>query len=165
MAFKQIKTDRLLIRRLSLEDAKALSRYRSCPKVAKFQSWNVFSEGEATKLIKDVETSDPKLENMWFQFGLEFVKTGQLIGDIGFLNSDKDGKSWIGFTIDSNFWRQGFGAEAVEKVLQYYQEMGTSEVWASIDPNNVSSQKLLEKLCFKLSEKKPGDLIFHKKLV
>ncbi len=163
MKFNFIKTERLTIRRLKIEDAKAISIYRSAPEVAEFQSWENYSKPEAIKLIEKLKNSNPTNKGEWFQFGIEHSKTGELLGDIGFLNEDKNGKSWIGFTLDSKYWQQGFAHEAVSEILSYYLQIGASDVWASIDPVNISSKKLLEKLGFGLNESKPDDLIFNKK--
>jgi len=103
MKFDQIRTDRLVIRRLRIEDAKQISRYRSIPEVAEFQSWSEYSEEEAIELVEQTRGSEPDVEGKWFQFGVEDPETAVLIGDIGVLNSDEDGRSWIGFTLDSSY--------------------------------------------------------------
>jgi RimJ/RimL family protein N-acetyltransferase len=160
MKFNSIKTQRLLIRRLYPGDSKIISGYRSDPKVSEYQSWDNFSEKKALELIHQMESSEPTDKTKWFQFGIELQSNQKLIGDIGFLNSDSDGKSWVGFTLDSNFWNNGFAVEAVTAILKYYSELGISDVWASVHPENESSIKLLLKLGFSLVETKLDDLIF-----
>ncbi len=164
MKFDKLKTERLIIRRLTGKDSETISLYRSIPEVAEFQSWDNYSLEESKKLINESLSSDPSIASMWFQFGIEELNSGKLIGDIGFFNQDEDGKCWIGFTIDSSYWRKGFGSEAVREIISYYQKIGISNVWASIDPRNISSQKLLEKLGFELIESKPDDLVFCRNL-
>ena len=164
MKFKFFKTQRLIIRRLTKEDAKSISSYRSIPEVAEFQSWSSFSEVDSEKLIEESNNSDPQIKGKWFQFGIEVIKTGELIGDIGFLNSDEQGKSWIGFTLNSEFWHQGYATEAVTAILSHYADIGIHIVWASTASENHSSKKLLERLGFELSDSKPDDLIFKKQL-
>jgi RimJ/RimL family protein N-acetyltransferase len=139
MKFDSLKTERLFIRRLSKEDAQTMARYRSIPEVAEFQSWDSYSSDEAHQLIEQTEKSDPEIKGEWFQFGIEDSKTGDLIGDIGFQNTDDDAKSWVGFTLDSKHWGQGFATESVEKVISYYKDLGVELVCASIDPLNHSS--------------------------
>ncbi|RYZ63358.1 MAG: N-acetyltransferase [Proteobacteria bacterium] len=63
----------------------------------------------------------------WFQFAVELISESDLIGDIGFLNTDDEGRSWIGFTIDPKYWNQGYAAEAVVAVLNYYRDIGISK--------------------------------------
>jgi len=162
MIFDCFRTERLIIRRLKTEDAETIASYRSLPEVAEFQSWDTYSAKEAIDLIEELKNSNPTIENRWFQFGVENLQDGNLIGDIGFLNNDENGKSWVGFTLNSKYWKKGFAKEAVEAVILHYFDLGVLDVWASIDPKNNSSKKLLEKLGFVLEESKPDDLIFHK---
>lgn len=160
MKFLPLKTNRLLIRSLSLADAQALSFYRSIPEVSLYQSWKTYSLEDANKLITQMNEALPTTKGKWFQFGIELEENKNLIGDIGFLNTDEEGKSWIGFTLDSNYWNKGFAVEAVRAVLDFYASIDVTNVWASIDPANDSSKKLLLKLGFIIVEEKSDDIIF-----
>jgi RimJ/RimL family protein N-acetyltransferase len=85
----------------------------------------------------------------------------RLIGDIGFLNCDQHQKSWIGFTLYPQYRNQGFAREAVVAVLLYSTNFGITEVWASTDPANESSMKLLLSVGFELIEEKRDDIIYR----
>lgn len=156
-----IQTSRLCIRRLTSEDALLLSTYRSRPEVAEFQSWDTYTLEQAHNLINEMEKSSPDQVGKWFQFGVEFMSEKSLIGDIGVLNTDREGKSWIGFSIDSRHWKKGYAFESVKAVLDFYKSINVTNFWASIDPKNLSSHKLLLKLGFEIVESKPDDLIFR----
>ncbi|MES2803215.1 MAG: GNAT family N-acetyltransferase [Bdellovibrionota bacterium] len=162
MAFDSFSSKRLVVRRLLPEDAETISFYRSLPEVSKFQSWEQYSTQKASDLISEMKTSDPSVAGKWFQFGISLKATGELIGDIGFLNTDEHQKSWIGFTLSSTHWGNGYAIEAVEAVLSYYSSLEISKIWASTDPQNHSSAKLLKKLGFSLLESKPEDHIYFK---
>lgn len=101
MNFKVIKTSRLFIRRLKIEDPETFAHYRSLPEVARFQA--SYSLDQANGLILEMSKSDPAGLGKWFQFAIELISEDRLIGDIGFLNSDENGKSWIGFTLDPSY--------------------------------------------------------------
>ena len=160
MKFDSISTQRLVIRRLVNDDAEIISFYRSLPEVSQFQSWQQYSLQQASELISEMKMSDPSDVGKWFQFGISLKINDELIGDIGFLNTDEQQKSWIGFTLNSEHWGNGYALEAVEAVLTYYCHLGIYKVWASIDPQNHSSAKLLKKLGFSLLESKPEDHIY-----
>jgi RimJ/RimL family protein N-acetyltransferase len=162
MGFDSFTTKRLVIRRLLTEDAETMSSYRSLPEVSRFQSWEQYSIQKASELISEMKASDPSVVGKWFQFGISLKTTGELIGDIGFLNTDEHQKSWIGFTLSSAHWGKGYAIEAVEAVLAYYSSLGISKIWASTDPQNHSSGKLLKKLGFSLLESMPEDHIYFK---
>ncbi len=163
MRFEALLTDRLLIRRLGPNDAQTLSGYRGNPKVARFQT--AYSSRQAEKLIEEMSKSDPSATGRWFQFGLELRAEKQLIGDIGFLNTDEHQKSWLGFTLDPMYWGRGYATEAVQTVLAHYQKkLGIDTIWASTDPENHASMKLLRRLGFSLVDEKPNDRVFVLKL-
>jgi RimJ/RimL family protein N-acetyltransferase len=153
-------TKRLIIRRLVAQDAKTVSFYRSLPEVARFQSWDKYSIQEASELIAACGASEPCVHGRWFQFGVTLKDSGELIGDVGFLNTDERQRSWIGFTLNSIYWGQGYAIESVAAVLEYYSGLGSKKVWASIDPMNHPSEKLLRKLAFQLHESRPQDHVY-----
>lgn len=161
MTFSPLRTTRLVIRDLRPADAEALSTYRSRQEVARFQSWDTYSIQQATDLIGLMQHSTPAVKGDWYQFGVELAETGQLIGDIGVLNTDAEGKSWIGFTLDPAFWGQGLASEAVSAILKHYTGLGLLTIWASTDPLNVPSRKLLERLGFSLVEITVSDAIYR----
>lgn len=139
-----------------------MSRYRSLPEVARFQSWSECTLQQAEDLISEMEQSSPAVAGRWFQFGIELTESGTLIGDIGFLNMDEAGKCWVGFTLNSAYWGRGLAAEAVTAVLAYYSEIGISTFWASTEPANTPSRRLLEKLGFALVDDRSDDSIYQK---
>jgi ribosomal-protein-alanine N-acetyltransferase len=88
---------------------------------------------------------EPVLHN-GAQFAVVLAKSNQLIGDI-YLKEETDGV-WLGYTIAPAFARQGFAAEAIHSVLTHLKEIGQSTVYAGVEPANLASVGLLEKLGF-----------------
>lgn len=157
-----IITERLLVRAFSPNDAVALAAYRGKPEVARFQSWQEYSINQAHELIAEMESSSPDTKGKWFQFAIELQESAALIGDIGFLNTDGAGKSWIGFSLDPHYWCRGFATEAVGAVIDYYLDQGITTVWASTDPANLASRRLLRRLGFELIEENDEDAIYRR---
>ncbi len=162
MRFDFIKTKRLIIRRLMPHDAESVSHYRTLPEVAKFQS--AYSRSRVESLIQEMSVSDPSVKGKWFQFGITLDLEGVLIGDIGFLHNNQNQKSWLGFTLNPLYWRQGYATEAVQAVITYYCGLGLSSVWAAAAFENLNSIKLLKAVGFHLVEATPEELIFQKQL-
>lgn len=162
MVFESIPSTRLVIRKLVSQDAQRLSQYRNLAIVSKYQS--AWSSERASALIQELKESDPMAKGRWFQFGIELLETQELIGDIGFLNTDENGKSWIGFTLHPDHWGNGFATEAANAVLDFYSKREISTVWASTEPDNHLSAKVLYRLGFTLIESTPTDLVFCKRL-
>ncbi len=157
MRFETLKTERLTLRRLRTEDAEILANYRNLPDIARFQKSYTVTKAHA--LIQEMAKSDPSEKGKWFQFAIELTGN-RLIGDIGFLNTDENRKNWVGFTLVPEYWHCGYAAEAVHAVLKYYSGLGISSIWASTDPENFASMKLLKTLGFALVESKSDDVLF-----
>ncbi len=82
-AFREHRSDRLMIRRFRAGDAAALAAYRSDPAVARYQSWDIpFSHAQAQSFIETLEAADPDSPGEWFQFALVEAATGVHIGDV-----------------------------------------------------------------------------------
>jgi hypothetical protein len=71
VAFRERRTDRLVIRRFRAEDAATLAAYRSDPAVARYQSWDIpFSHEQAHSFIESLDTAHPDTPGEWFQFAV-----------------------------------------------------------------------------------------------
>lgn len=159
MKFESIETPRLKIRRIQINDAFEFSHYRSLPLVSRYQS--SFSLERAVALAEDLQNSEPSVTGKWFQFAVTLRNDEKLIGDIGFKNTDEDGKSWIGYTLHPDYWHQGYAREAVLAVIDYYKLLGITNIWAATAVSNENSMKLLRSVGFTLHESKPDEWIFR----
>jgi len=144
----EIKTERLILRALTLTDAPAMYSYRSAPEVMRHQSWHPTSETEIQAFIRNNRKLRFNYANTWVQLGICLKATNELIGDVGihFLPLD----NWqveIGFTISPKHQGKGFATEAVKQLLNYlFANLGKHRVIASVDPANTASIRLLERI-------------------
>ena len=155
----RIETQRLLIKRIEINDSKKMYAYRSLPEVYKYQAWRPESTVEVSEFVQKINTTKFNVSDSWFQLGIYIKTTKQLIGDIGlhFLLPDNQ-QTETGFTIDPKYQRKGYGLECVRAVIGYlFSEMKKHRIVASVDPKNIASIALLEKLgmrkegCFRKS--------------
>jgi RimJ/RimL family protein N-acetyltransferase len=140
-----LKTDRLLLRRLTPDDAGALFCYRSLPDVSRYQSFHPSAISDAAKFI-DTTANQPDIPGTWYQLGI-FEKNGAtLIGDIGihFLDS---GEVELGCTLAPGSQGQGCATEAAAAVFEYiFQSLGKRRAIFSVDPHNAPSRSLATRL-------------------
>jgi RimJ/RimL family protein N-acetyltransferase len=149
--FSGLDTPRLLVRRLQLADAQALSAYRSDPEVARFQSWTGFSSEKARQFIHSLADSTPGTPGEWFQFALQEKSSGALVGDIGLRTAaDDPALGEIGYTLARPYQGRGYAREAVRAVLAYcFEALELHRVIAVTDTRNHPSIRLLERLGFR----------------
>jgi len=147
----EINTERLILRPIKSEDAKAIFDYRSDPIANKYQGWIPKTIDEARDFVTNRVASEMDLVNTWFQFVLIEKDSNKLIGDVGIHFFDANKKQvGIGYTLDKNYQGKGYMTEALIALINYlFIDLDKHRITASIDPDNVKSIKLVEKLGFR----------------
>ncbi|MBZ9685860.1 GNAT family N-acetyltransferase [Clostridium estertheticum] len=141
-----ITTDRLLIKKLELNDRVEFFRYRSLPEVYKYQSFIPKNMNAIDDFISDIP-SNPNIPNTWFQLAIVNKNEDMLIGDIGIHFLEDNAQVEVGYTLAPRYQGQGYAIEALKAVINYlFFELKKHRITASVDPNNTKSIRLLEKL-------------------
>ncbi len=164
----EIKTERLLIRPVSIEDKESMFRYRSDSETSKYLSLIPKSvEGMAEFIGKTLSEID--VQGSWFQLVIVEQISKLLIGDIGihFLDTDSENKQVeIGYTLDKDFRGKGYATEALSSVIDFLiNTLNKHRIIASIDPTNSDSIRLIERLGFRKEAHFIESLFFHGKWV
>lgn len=151
MAFP-LETERLIIRAFCETDLEEFFAYRNDPEVAKYQGWPVpYSMENAVNFIREMKNVKLGAAGAKCQVAIELKENRRLIGDIGFIVSQKNpGQARIGYSLACAYWKNGYASEAVACMLDYFfNELSLHRVSADCDPENIASSHLLEKLGFR----------------
>ena len=145
-----LETERLQLRRLSVDDVEFILRLLNEPSFIQ----NIGDRGVRTVddargyIVKGPITSYEK-----FGFGLWMVETKSPVAPIGIcglLKRDALEDVDIGYALLPEFWSQGYALEAASAVVLYAREkLGLKRVAAVTNSDNQSSIRLLEKMGFK----------------
>jgi len=146
----ELTTDRLFIRPITIADKEDLLAYRSDAITNQYQGWIPSKLSDVEKFIGKLSPT-PNLPNTWYQLGIVERKSNKFIGDVGIHFIDpKNYQAEVGCTLDKNYQGQGFALEALRKVIDYlFTEYKKHRIIASIDPDNLSSIILVERLGFR----------------
>jgi [ribosomal protein S5]-alanine N-acetyltransferase len=142
----QIETKRLILRRLIVADAPALFRTVGDPDV--MQYW----AGGADATIRATAQRIAEIAHHWKthgfgDWGVVEKKSGSLIGLSGLHYIADMADVNIGYAFERTKWRQGFGFETCQAVLDFgFQELGLETIVAVIWPDNRASITFAEKL-------------------
>lgn len=147
----QLRSPRLVLRRLWRSDIESLCAYRSLPDVARFQSWETFGPADAARLLDDQEQVDPDTPGAWLQLGLVDSDSGALVGDCGLHFCANDPRqAEVGITLDPRYQRRGLAAEALSRVLEYlFDSLAKHRVFAITDADNRAAANLFLRLGFR----------------
>ncbi|HXR83049.1 MAG TPA: GNAT family N-acetyltransferase [Hanamia sp.] len=150
--FPEIKTERLLLRRVTDEDVEAIFNMRSDVRVMKYIGKKpIVSMEEARDWVKLIRDSLEK--NAGITWGIAERSSGDfspLIGTIGLWRIIRENyRAEIGYMMIPDYWKKGLTKEAVLKVIDYgFNEMKLHSIEAHISPKNIGSATLLEKTGF-----------------
>jgi RimJ/RimL family protein N-acetyltransferase len=159
-------TERLLIRPVSIGDKESMFRYRSDSETNKYLSLIPETVEDIAAFIGKT-SSEIDISGTWFQLVIIEQISNLLIGDIGihFLDSDNQ-QVEIGYTLDKEFRGKGYAYEALTNVNDYLiNSLNKHRIIASIDPANLDSIRLIERLRFRKEAHFVESLYFHGKWV
>src|SRR5882762_10795688 len=164
---KVLETDRLILRRVSVEDAEFIFRLLNEPSFLRY----IGDKGVRTIAgARDYILQGPIRSYERFGFGLylaELKNGGIPIGICGLLKREALADVDIGFAFLPQFWKKGYAFESASAVMTYGRKVvGLNRIVAITSPENDASIKVLEKLGLrfermtKLSEKEPEVKLF-----
>lgn len=164
----EFKTERLYIRPVRIEDKESMFRYRSDLGTNKYLSL-IPQSVEDVALFIEKTSPEINVPGTWFQFVIVEQSSNLLIGDIGihFLDTDLENKQVeIGYTLDKEFRGKGYATEALKIVIDHLiNSLCKHRIIASIDPANLDSIRLVERLGFRKEAHFVESLFFHGKWV
>lgn len=146
----KFKTERLVLRSFLIDDAEALYKYRSDAKTNQYQGWVPKTLDDAHTFLSKVALKINEYDT-WFQFAIILNETGELIGDIGIHFLDEENfQAEIGCTLAKSQHGKGLANEALTIAINYlFKELNKHRISCSIDPDNLASIKMVERLGFR----------------
>lgn len=143
-----VRTARTVLRPFVEADAPALAAYRNDPETARYQDWDVpYGVDDALNLIRrQAEVTGPH-PDAWFQIAVDV--DGELAGDVAVGLGERGLLAMIGYTLAPAFRGRGLATEVAGAVVDRLFERGAHRVSATLDPANVASARVLERLGFR----------------
>jgi RimJ/RimL family protein N-acetyltransferase len=143
-----LTTERLVLRRLRADEAGTVAEYKNDPEVARYQDWDLPYPVEdiAAKIAAYIHRPWP-CHGSGLNVAIEH--DGELIGDFGVGWDDEGIEAEIGYTLRSEHQGEGFATEALAAVVDRLFLEGVERVTTSLDPENVASIRVLEKVGFR----------------
>lgn len=147
--FPEMETERLILREATKDDVKDMFVYLSDPEVVKHMGMGPFQSAE--DVLEELEWyKSIREQGTGIRWGIALKDSGKIIGSCGFLNRiPKHYRSEIGYELSKEHWGKGIASEALEKVIKYgFEHLKLERIEALIEPENVPSQKLVERQGF-----------------
>jgi [ribosomal protein S5]-alanine N-acetyltransferase len=145
-----IETARLRLRPLVEADVAAHYAVFSDPDVARYWSREPWTDiAQAEESIEVILAA--REDGSEARFGIELLSTGELIGNVGLHHFfAQNRRCEIGYALASKHWGQGYATEALRAAIRHgFDALDLNRIEADIDPRNVGSARVLEKLGFR----------------
>lgn len=147
--FPILETERLVLREVKRKDAESVFHYLSDEEVMKYYGMvPIVGVHEAVEEIDWYRRIFD--EGTGLRWGITLKGTDEVIGSCGFLEyTARHARTEVGLELAKEHWRSGLMTEALAAVIQYgFIHMDLMRMQALIEPENIASQKLFEKLGF-----------------
>ena len=149
-----LETDRLALRKLSVDDAEFILELLNQPSFLKnIGDKGVRTNADAMRYIQN----GPVASYERFGFGLYLVElkgTGIPIGICGLLKRESLPDVDVGFAFLPKFWSQGYAVESASAVMKHGRNvLGIGRIVAITAPENYGSIKVLERIGLKFERR------------
>ena len=154
--FITLKTERLLLRPFTSNDAELAAYNSNCPTIAKAMSDMVMKDTvEATNWINWINSMANR-EDPWEILAIELNNICECIGLVGIVPQQKiQGEVEILFSIADEYQNNGYATEAAKAVIEwFFSTRDNAYLCAIVKLSNIASQKVIEKLGFKFIEER-----------
>lgn len=137
----EIKTNRLLLRPLTVTDADSVFIWGSDERVTRYMNYQTYTKIEP---VREWLASLEKEANT-YSFGFERLSDGTLIGS-GDIRVDQNNCWSFGYNLRYDCWGKGYATEATRAMIDYaHENLGAADFSASHAEPNHASGKVIKK--------------------
>ncbi|MBP5289704.1 MAG: GNAT family N-acetyltransferase [Clostridia bacterium] len=145
----ELETERLLMRPVTLEDARDMFDYSRNPRTSEYLLWEPhqtidFTVSHIRHLLSQYKAVS------YFDWALVDKSSGRMIGTAGFTRlSGLYGTGELGYVLSPAYHRRGLAPEAVKTVMAFgFEKLELNSLFCRIMEGNIPSRKVAERLGF-----------------
>jgi [ribosomal protein S5]-alanine N-acetyltransferase len=144
--FPQLYTNRLILRKIQVEDIPALVQYANNKNVSKYILNIPYPYQEPDAVFRISYVHQGFKANSRYVFSIVLKEADAFIGEISLHLDGQKPIAQLAYWIGEPFWNQGIVTEAIARVLVFgFEVLQLELVFATCDAENVASVKVLEK--------------------
>ncbi len=152
LEYRELQTERLLLRKITSQDVEDLYEIYSDPEVMRYfddrYAFETMAEAEemAAGYVKGLR------EGTEYRWGIVLKETGKMVGTCGFhALSEYHKRVEVGYDLNREYWGRKIMTEALTLIIDLaFRKCGVNRIEAFVEPPNAASRILLEKLGFSL---------------
>lgn len=145
--FPTFETERLILRKISLDDLEDIFAYGSNDKVSKYVTWDTHRTLSDTKQFIEF-VLNKYAEKQVSPWAIEYKDNGRMIGTIDFvLWNPAHQTAEIGYVLHQDYWGKGITAEAAKELIKFgFDKMDLIRIQARCFSENTGSKRVMEKI-------------------
>ena len=148
--FPSLETERLILRKMTLEDTQDIFEYASDLDITTYVTW------EPHKSIADaisfINSMNQRYEKVGLsEWGLVYRENNKFIGTCGYMWWRPDhARAEIAYALSRKFWNQGLVTEAVKEIIKFgFEKMMLNRIEARCFLENIASEMVMQKVGMK----------------
>jgi RimJ/RimL family protein N-acetyltransferase len=145
----ELKSKRLILREITLDDLEDIHQLHSIPEVDEFNTLGIPKDIEETrKLIKPAIEAQTKSPRTAYEWVIESKGNGAFLGLAGmFLSNDKYRLGEMYYKLFPDCWGKGYATEVAQKLVETgFEVFNLHKVEAGVATDNRRSIRVLEKI-------------------
>jgi len=143
----RLETERLILRRLTADDAEDIFAYASDPEVTRYLIWEPHQSLADSRafIAAAVGRYEAGIVAPW---GIELKREKKIIGTCDYISlSVGHERAEIGYALSRTYWGQGLMSEAVRKIIAFgFEVKGFNRIQAVCETTNIASARVMEKV-------------------
>lgn len=138
----KIETERLILRKITLDDAEDMYLYASDEEVTRYVIWDTHSS-----LSDTIEFINTFLSQYHLPWGIELKENGKFIGTVHFVWWQPEHSAEIGYVLSREYWGKGLITEAARAIITFgFESMNLVRIQARCFLENKASERVMQKL-------------------
>src|SRR5687767_4980129 len=143
-----IDTKRLILRDFRIEDWKAVHEYAANPNAVTHIPWGPNSADQTIEFVRGAIADAARPNRRTFEFAVVLRDEDRLVGGAGLrVSGTQNRDASMGYIVNPAFWKRGIATEAAAAIVEFgFRQRGLHRIWATVDPGNPASGRVLEKI-------------------
>lgn len=159
-AIPELRTDRLVLRRMTVADCYDMYEYASDPAVTRYLTWSPHPDVEYTKDYLRYIANHYKLGD-FYDWAVILEDEKKMIGTCGFTQFHfHHNAAEVGYVINPDYRGRGIADEAVRAVMKFgFETLGLHRIEAKYIMGNEASRRVMEKVGMTFEGVRRGEML------
>lgn len=142
------ETDRLILRKVELNDLENIFEFSSDPEVAHHMTWEVNKSKEDTLNHFVSVAIESYVKGQSDDLAIVHKESGKVIGTCSFIDwSNEHSNAEVGYVLNRNYWGFGLATETVHELIKFgFETIQLNRIQGKCDIDNFGSEKVMLKV-------------------